>query len=232
MNFEDTPQEASFRAEARAWIDANAPKELLPDLRRSTYRNIALRGQNLVQVSKSWQSKKQSAGWACLHWPKEYGGRGATPIERVIWQQEEGPYAHLSGVFFIGQGMCGPTLMAYADEDVKRRYLLPRANGEEIWCQLFSEPAAGSDVAGLRTRAVQDGGEWVVDGQKIWTRSLDLLRDAVDKARRLSVDLSPPVLEGDGLIQALKWLRPHMRDLQVSRCSSAPRTKSRSRPSK
>jgi alkylation response protein AidB-like acyl-CoA dehydrogenase len=125
-----------------------------------------------MTVSKDWQKKKADAGWACLHWPKEYGGRGATPIERVIWGQEEGPYGALGGVFIIGHGMCGPTMMAFASEEAKRRFLPPLASGEEVWCQLFSEPAGGSDLAGLRTRAepAADGsGDWIVNGQKIWT---------------------------------------------------------------
>ena len=75
-----------------------------------------------MAAAKAWQKKKAEAGWACLHWPKEYGGRGATPIERVIWGQEEGPYAALGGVFIIGHGMCGPTMMAWASEEQKRRY--------------------------------------------------------------------------------------------------------------
>ncbi|MET0182041.1 MAG: acyl-CoA dehydrogenase family protein, partial [Caulobacterales bacterium] len=118
---------------------------------------------------KAWQKKKQEAGWACLHWPKEYGGGDASAIQRVIWQQEEGPYAALSGLFTIGHGMCGPTVMAYATEEQKREFLPRCASGEDIWCQLFSEPAGGSDLAGLRTRAEKDGDEWVVNGQKIWT---------------------------------------------------------------
>jgi len=95
-----------------------------------------------------------------------------TPIERVIWSQEEGPYAALSGPFIIGHGMCGPTVMAWATEEQKRELLPPLASGEDIWCQLFSEPAGGSDLAGLRTRAVKadDGsGDWIINGQKIWT---------------------------------------------------------------
>ena len=103
---------------------------------------------NILDVAKAWQKKKADAGWACLHWPKQYGGRGASPIERVIWQQEEGPFGKLSGMFIIGHGMCGPTMMAFAGEDQKRHYLPPLASGEKIWCQLFSEPSGGSDVAG------------------------------------------------------------------------------------
>ena len=169
MNFDDTPQEAAFRAEAKAWIGANAPKQYEDELRKASLGRVALKGANILEVAKAWQKKKADAGWACLHWPKEYGGRGATPIERVIWQQEEGVYGKLTQPFQIGEGMCGPTVMAWGSEEAKRRYLPKLAAGEEIWCQLFSEPSAGSDVAGLRTRAEKKGDSWVVNGQKIWT---------------------------------------------------------------
>ncbi len=114
MNFDDTPQEAAFRAEAKAWIAANAPKQYEDELRKSSLGRTALKNANILEVAKAWQKKKADAGWACLHWPKEYGGRGASPIERVIWQQEEGPFGKLSGMFIIGHGMCGPTMMAFA----------------------------------------------------------------------------------------------------------------------
>ena len=169
MNFDDTPQEAEFRATARKWVDANAPKEFEAELSKSSLGRIRLAKHDMVEVGKAWQKKKADGGWACLHWPKEYGGRGATPIERVIWQQEEGVYGKLTQPFQIGEGMCGPTVMAFGNEDAKRRYLPKLASGEEIWCQLFSEPSAGSDVAGLRTRAEKKGDNWVVNGQKIWT---------------------------------------------------------------
>ena len=169
MNFDDTPQEAAFRAQARAWIDANAPKHLEPELSEPSVGRIRLRSGDILEVSKEWQKKKFDAGWACLHWPKEYGGRGASPIERVIWQQEEGVYIKLESAFLIGQGMCGPTMMAFASESDKQKYLPRLASGEHVWCQLFSEPAAGSDVAGLRTRAEKDGDDWIVNGQKVWT---------------------------------------------------------------
>ena len=169
MNFDDTPQEAAFRAEARQWLGANAPKAeiaaLAPDETGGTHASVA----DMVRAAKSWQKTKARDGWACLGWPKEYGGRGASPIERVIWDQEESPYTALNGPFQIGQGMCAPTMMTYASEEQKRRYLPPLASGDEIWCQLFSEPAAGSDLAGLRTRAEKKGDEWIVNGQKIWT---------------------------------------------------------------
>src|SRR5438128_12654654 len=169
MNFDDTPQEAAFRAEARHWIDANAPKQFEAELSKSSLGRFKLKNDDIVAVAKAWQKKKSDAGWVCLHWPEEYGGRGATPVERVIWQQEEGIYGKLTSPFQIGEGMCGPTVMAYGSEEAKQRYLPKLASGEEIWCQLFSEPAAGSDVAGLRTRAEKKGDDWVVNGQKIWT---------------------------------------------------------------
>jgi alkylation response protein AidB-like acyl-CoA dehydrogenase len=169
MNFDDTPQEAAFRAQARKWIAANAPKEFEAELAKSSLGRIQLKNADIVDVAKAWQKKKAQGGWACLQWPTEYGGRGASAVERVIWQEEEGVYVKLTSPFQIGEGMCGPTLMAYGSEADKRRYLPKLASGEEIWCQLFSEPAAGSDVAGLRTRAERDGDHWVVNGQKIWT---------------------------------------------------------------
>jgi alkylation response protein AidB-like acyl-CoA dehydrogenase len=169
MNFDDTPQEAAFRTEARAWIDANAPREFEEELSKASLGRIKLLKHDIVEVAKAWQKKKSEARWVCLHWPKEYGGRGATAIERVIWQQEEGIYFKLTSPFQIGEGMCGPTLMAYGSEADKRRYLPKIASGEEIWCQLFSEPSGGSDVAGLRTRAERDGDHWIINGQKIWT---------------------------------------------------------------
>ena len=172
MNFDDTPEEAAFRAKARAWIDANAPKRLEPELRRAGFASSGIESEDPMAASKAWQKKKAEAGYACPGWPKEFGGGGLSPIERVIWQQEEGPYGQLSMVFAIGHGMCGPTLIAWASEEQKRKRLPPLITGEEIWCQLFSEPAAGSDLAGLRTRAepANDGsGDWIVNGQKIWT---------------------------------------------------------------
>ena len=169
MDFEDTPEESAFREEARAWIDANAPKHLFDALSSSTFGGLDTGDEDPLAAAKAWQRKKAEAGWACLQWPKEYGGRGATPIQSVIWSQEEGVYGKLSGSFIIGQGMCAPTLMAYASEEAKSRHLPKLASGEDVWCQLFSEPHGGSDLAGLRTKAEKDGDEWVINGQKIWT---------------------------------------------------------------
>ena len=158
MDFDDTPDEAAFRQEARAWLQANRPS---PE---------ELRGLGEIERAKLWQKRKHEAGWACIRWPAAYGGRDASAMQQVIWNQEEARFPDLPGsVFSIGQGMAAPTLMAWAKEDDKRRYLPKLASGEEIWCQLFSEPGAGSDLAGLRTKAEQDGDGWLVNGQKIWT---------------------------------------------------------------
>ena len=158
MDFNDSPAEAAFREEARAWLAANVPT---PD---------ELKGLDDMARAKLWQKRKFDAGWACIRWPKEYGGRGASPMEQVILTHEEGKAgAPDTGFFMIGQGMAAPTMMAWATEEQKQHYVPRLASGEDIWCQLFSEPAGGSDLAALRTSAVKDGDEWVVNGQKIWT---------------------------------------------------------------
>ena len=169
MDFTDTNDEAAFRETAREWIEANAPVHLAEPLTQSGFGSTKTGDLDPIAEAKRWQKTKADAGWACIQWPEAYGGRGASPIEQVIWNQEEGIYSKLTGTFIIGQGMCAPTLMAYASEDQKRHYLPKLASGEEIWCQLFSEPQGGSDLAGLRTRAEKDGDQWVINGQKIWT---------------------------------------------------------------
>jgi len=167
MDFDDTPQEAQFRKECYDWLSANARlKSTSGDNARS---RTALSDDELVRRAKDWQAKKAGAGYAQITWPKEWGGRGGTPIQSVIYSQEESKFAVPGGVFEIGLGMCVPTVMAYADEETCKRFVGPALRGEEIWCQLFSEPAAGSDVAGIRTKAEKDGDEWVINGQKVWT---------------------------------------------------------------
>jgi acyl-CoA dehydrogenase len=158
MDFNDSKEEATFRNEAREWLVANAPTA------------ADLNGLDDMGQAKLWQKRKADAGWACIRWPKEYGGRGANAMEQVILSQEEAKVkAPNTGFFSIGQGMAAPTMMTWATEDQKKQYLPKLASGENVWCQLFSEPAGGSDLAALRTRGVRDGDEWVVNGQKIWT---------------------------------------------------------------
>ena len=160
MDFNDSPEEAAFRTEVRDWLTANAPEKV--DTKK-------LSEPELLKLAKAWQAKKAEARFTCMTWPEALGGRGATPIQNVIYNQEESKFDVPRGFFDIGLGMCVPTVMAFANDETKQRFVAPAVRGEEIWCQLFSEPSAGSDVAGLRTRAVQDGDDWVINGQKVWT---------------------------------------------------------------
>ena len=165
MNLNDTPEEAAFRAKVRAWLDANA--------KRKADNPTAARGRRdepeMLARAREWQAKKAAAGYARITWPKEYGGLGGTQIQQVIYNQEESDYLVPTGFFDIGLGMCIPTMMTFARPEYLQRYVEPALYGKEIWCQLFSEPAAGSDVAGIRTRAERDGDGWVINGQKVWT---------------------------------------------------------------
>ena len=167
MDFNDTPEEAAFRAEARSWLEANSklrsPDDATPDVLSERTNDEAL------AAAKAWQKKKAEAGWACITWPKEYGGREATAIQSVIWGQEESKFNTPPNIFGIGTGMCGPTILTHGNEEQKQQWIPKLLSGEEVWCQLFSEPSAGSDLAGLRMTAVRDGDDWVVNGQKIWT---------------------------------------------------------------
>ena len=168
MDFNDTPDEAKFRADVRGWLEANAKLKSADGFAAGNPRFQRTEAESL-KAAKAWQKKKAEKGYARITWPKEWGGLGGTPIQSVIYGQEESKFDVPTGFFEIGLGMCIPTLMTYAEKDVLARYVKPALLGEEIWCQLFSEPSAGSDVAGLRTRAEKDGDHWVINGQKIWT---------------------------------------------------------------
>ncbi|HEX4181415.1 MAG TPA: acyl-CoA dehydrogenase family protein [Caulobacteraceae bacterium] len=164
MDFNDTPEEAAFRSEARAWLEANAPRE------RASGHGDA----EHMAGAKAWQARKAAAGYAQITWPKEWGGGGGTPMQSIIFGQEESKYGQNHGYFTIGLGMCVPTVMAFANDETKQRFVGPAVRGEEIWCQLFSEPSGGSDLAAARTRAMraksEDGGDdWMINGQKVWT---------------------------------------------------------------
>src|SRR6202012_860851 len=123
----------------------------------------------VIAEQKAFQASLFDAGFAGITWPKEYGGQGLTRAEQISWSQEARDYDLPNGVFFIGISMPGNTLVELGTDEQKKRYLPKMLRGEEIWCQLFSEPGAGSDVASLQTTAVRDGDEWVLNGQKVWT---------------------------------------------------------------
>lgn len=167
MDFDDTPDEAAFRAEARAWLDANATPREPGDGGHGLFSEHADEG-DLVARAKEWQARKADAGWAGITWPTEYGGRGGTPMQQVIWNQEEARFAVPADIFAIGIGIAGPVLMTHGTDEQKQHHLRPMLRGEEIWSQFFSEPGAGSDLAGIATRAERDGDSWVINGQKVW----------------------------------------------------------------
>jgi alkylation response protein AidB-like acyl-CoA dehydrogenase len=167
----DAPEEAAFRAEVRAWLEANAGRRGTEDDRSSYYTSgdpSAAAEAAHVGACKAWQRRLYDAGWAGITWPKEFGGRGGRSWEQRIWNQEQSGFTVDTGIFAVGIGMAGPTLIAHGTDEQKERYLEPLLRGEEVWCQLFSEPGAGSDLAGVTTRALRDGDEWVVNGQKVW----------------------------------------------------------------
>jgi alkylation response protein AidB-like acyl-CoA dehydrogenase len=161
MDFNDTAEEAAYRRQVRTWLEANAPKGAAVSADDEDEAGMA--------ASRAWQRKKAEAGYACITWPKAWGGGGGASWQSVIFGQEEAAYSTPGNPFAIGLGMCVPTVMTLGNEADKERFVRPAVLGEEIWCQLFSEPSGGSDAAAARTRAVLVGDEWVINGQKVWT---------------------------------------------------------------
>jgi alkylation response protein AidB-like acyl-CoA dehydrogenase len=170
VDLDDTPQQADYRLQVRAWLDQHKPEA--PVLRGPD----ALEDEaEIVAARRAWQGKLAEGGLAGVTWPKEYGGQGLGPIEQVICNQEIAR-AKVPGILdTIGVGMLGPTIIAHGAEEQKSRYLGPMLHGDEVWCQLFSEPAAGSDLAAVQTRArEQEDGSWRLTGQKVWTTNAQL----------------------------------------------------------
>ena len=166
MDFNNSPDEADFRAGAHAFLEANA------DRRKPGAVEGYRRGQDApgaLDRARAFQAKKAAAGFAGIAWPTEWGGRGGSQMQQIIYSQEEAKYDVLSGIFSIGLGIALPTICSCGTQEQRDRFAGPALRGEEIWCQLFSEPAGGSDLAALRTRAERDGDDWVINGQKIWT---------------------------------------------------------------
>jgi alkylation response protein AidB-like acyl-CoA dehydrogenase len=157
MDLSFTPAEERFRAELRAWLAANPPGDE-PD-----------RLDDWVAYGKAWQRTLYEAGWCGVHWPKQYGGRGASLIEQIIFQEEMARARTPLLINLAGLTMGGPVLIAHGTDAQKRRHLQAILAADEIWCQGFSEPNAGSDLAALKTRAALDGDSFIVNGQKVWT---------------------------------------------------------------
>ena len=162
MDFEDTPEEAAFRHEVTAWLAEQAAEYDL-----SRHGDITMEQQ--LALGRAFQARKAERGYAKVTWPKKLGGMGGTPMQAVIYDQEEEQYDLPTVFFAISLGMPIPVMRRFATAEQQQRYLAPALRGEEIWCQLFSEPSAGSDLGGIRLRATRDGEDWVLNGQKIWT---------------------------------------------------------------
>ena len=162
MEFDDSPEEAAFRTEVRALLAPHAP----PEAQR--YRGGHDLGALLAQ-QRAWQAVLFEHGWAVPGWPREYGGRGLTAGQRQIWGEELRRIGRIGSMLTGGIDMLGPTLIQHGSAEQKARFLEPTARGDILWCQLFSEPGAGSDLASLATRATPDGDGWRVNGQKVWS---------------------------------------------------------------
>jgi len=165
VDLKDTAEQAAYRERVRTWLEehrAEAP---------------ALRGEDAIEdederiaAHRAWQRRLAEAGFVGITWPEEYGGQGLGPLEQVIFNQELNRLGLPGIIDTIGVGMLGPTIIAHGSEEQKQRYLAPMLHADEVWCQLFSEPAAGSDLAGIQARARRDDdGAWRLSGQKVWT---------------------------------------------------------------
>jgi alkylation response protein AidB-like acyl-CoA dehydrogenase len=167
MDFNFGPEDEAFRKEFRAWLEKNRPERPLSEVDALGDDD----DEDTWQRNLAWYRKLASGGWTGIDWPKEYGGRGASILQTIVYNQElaraRAPLPYVGS----GLGLIGPTLMHWGTEEQKRRYLPKILSGDEIWCQGYSEPNAGSDLASLQTRAVEDGDYFVVNGQKIWTSS-------------------------------------------------------------
>ncbi len=169
MDFDDTKEEAAFRAEARRWLESHAPLRHESAAARVGLPTDEAAQRRHVDSCRRWQRTLYEGGWAGITWPKAFGGRGGSAVEQMIFSQEEADFEVSVGALSVGLAMVGPTLMAWGTPAQRDDHLASMLRGEVLWCQLFSEPAAGSDLPSLITRAERDGDEYVVNGQKVWT---------------------------------------------------------------
>ncbi|MFI5043740.1 MAG: acyl-CoA dehydrogenase family protein [Acidimicrobiales bacterium] len=216
MDFEDTPELATFRKEVRSFLDEHASPRHGDE--RDWSRNGASTDEAVAadfrDRCREWQHTLYQNGWAGLTWPKEFGGAGLTPAHQIVFASELAKYDATSGFIQAAQGLVGPTLMQHGTPEQQQRYIAPLLAGDEFWCQLFSEPGAGSDLANLATRAVLDGDVWVVTGQKVWNSSAQFADFGILIARTdpdlpkhegityFIVDMTTPGIEVRPLVQA------------------------------
>ena len=164
MDFRFSPEEEAFRLEVQAWLNDNLPDDWTGD--RLTRSSDGDEGMNIY---KEFARRLATKGWVAPHWPKAYGGLGFSVIEQLVYNEEMANANAPIGYSSIGVGWAGPTIIVHGTEEQKKRFLRPITSGEVMWCQGFSEPNAGSDLANIQTRAVRDGDDYVINGQKIWT---------------------------------------------------------------
>jgi len=168
MDFSYSPQEEAFREEIKDWLAENM-KELPKWWLDRSLKRPEIDSEEYHQFSIWWHRKLYDAGFVGISWPKEYSGRGATLMEQVVFGEELAKHRAPGPTNAIGIGWCGPTIISHGTEEQKKRFLEPMLKAEEIWCQGFSEPEAGSDMANVQMRAVDDGDDYIVNGQKVWT---------------------------------------------------------------
>jgi alkylation response protein AidB-like acyl-CoA dehydrogenase len=164
MDFSFTPEQDAFRQELRDWLKANVPRE------SAQLRHLQPQASTAdLEFLKNWQRKVYEGGWAGISWPKEYGGRGASLVERMIFDQEMAAHKAPGLMNVLGLEIVGPTMIVHGTEEQKKTYLAKILSGEEVWSQGYSEPNSGSDLASLRTHAIEHGDYFIVTGQKVWT---------------------------------------------------------------
>jgi len=164
MDFSFTKEEETFRQELRSWLEDNLPAGWLEGK-----RDLPTDLEEYSKFLRDWQNKMYEGGWAAIAWPKEYGGRDATLMEEIIYHQEMVRVDAPPLINYIGIHMVGPTLIESGTEEQKEKYIKRILTGEDVWCQGYSEPNAGSDLAAITTRAVKKEGKWLINGQKVWT---------------------------------------------------------------
>jgi alkylation response protein AidB-like acyl-CoA dehydrogenase len=197
-----SPEETAFAAEIRAWLEANLE-------RPPRFATL----DDEIAWGRAWQAKLAADRWVGIHWPEAYGGRGASPVQVAIFNMEYARSRALQPVNRVGINLAGPTLLAHGTDEQKRRWLPPILAASEIWCQLFSEPDAGSDLAALKTRATPVDDGWLLSGQKVWTSYAQFARWGICLARTdadapkhagisyLVVDMQAPGIEVRPLVQ-------------------------------
>ncbi|MFZ0246199.1 acyl-CoA dehydrogenase [Candidatus Binatus sp.] len=163
MDFNYTQEDQAFRTEVRTWLEAN--KKFAPP----PSNIMADEGEGDWEARVNWHKKLNAGGWVAVNWPKEYGGRGATVMQRLIYREELSRLGLNEPMLGMGINLLGPTLIHWGTEEQKKNHIPKILKGEEVWCQGYSEPGAGSDLASVQTRAVDDGDDFVVNGQKTWT---------------------------------------------------------------